>query len=310
MGTLDDTSIFVAIVEEGGFSHAAKKLGLSNGLISRRIAQLETQLGVTLIKRTTRRLNLTPEGELFWKHAQRIQQEFDSAINLIQLSAGKPKGIIRISAPVYFGRHYLTPIIIKFLNNFNQINIDLVLSNKTLDPIKNHLDLVIRGTGYLQHANLQDSAMHAKLLLAERIGLYANNTYLQTHGEPKNLDELAFHHIVNFIDKDKISDKDTWFYYDKNKKCSITIAPKMNVNDIESSLIACCEGYGIGKFTDLNVKNAMHLNQLRPILKNYDWGSYHLYAIYSRQQALPKRSRLLLDFIYSHTLNLLSKKID
>src|SRR5690606_7359530 len=79
--------IFVAVVQQGGFSHAARHLGLSNGLISRRIAQLESDLGVTLIKRTIRELHLTPEGELFWQHAQRIQQELDSAVSLIQSSA-------------------------------------------------------------------------------------------------------------------------------------------------------------------------------------------------------------------------------
>src|SRR3990167_1235764 len=119
MGILDDTAIFVAVIQQGGFSHAAKYLGLSNGLISRRIAKLETELGVTLLKRTTRQLHLTPEGELLWQHAQRIQQELDAAVSLIQASAKKPKGTIRISAPLYFGRHYLTPIIMKFLSDFN-----------------------------------------------------------------------------------------------------------------------------------------------------------------------------------------------
>ena len=118
MGILDDTAIFVAVIQQGGFSHAAKHLGLSNGLISRRIAELETELGTTLIKRTTRQLHLTPEGELFWQHAQRIQQELDTAISLIHSSTKKPKGSIRVSAPFYFGRHYLTPIIMKFLNVF------------------------------------------------------------------------------------------------------------------------------------------------------------------------------------------------
>src|SRR3990167_3414156 len=101
MGILDDTAIFMAIIQQGGFSHAAKHLGLSNGLISRRIAQLEATLGVSLIKRTTRQHYLTPEGELFWQHAQRIQQEMAAAISLIQSSAKKPKGIIHLSAPLY-----------------------------------------------------------------------------------------------------------------------------------------------------------------------------------------------------------------
>src|SRR3990167_2183108 len=128
MGILDDTAIFAAVIQQGGFSHAARHMGLSNGMISRRIAQLETDLGVTLLKRTTRQIQLTPEGEIFWQHAQRIQQEMDAAVGLIQSSAKKPKGLIRVSAPLYFGRHYLTPVLIKFLENFADININLMLS--------------------------------------------------------------------------------------------------------------------------------------------------------------------------------------
>lgn len=89
---LDDTALFVAVVQQGGFSHAAKHLGLSAGLVSRRIAHLESRLGVTLLKRTTRQLHLTSEGKLFWQHSYRIQQELDTALTLIQSSAKNQRG--------------------------------------------------------------------------------------------------------------------------------------------------------------------------------------------------------------------------
>lgn len=306
MGILDDTALFVAVIQQGGFSHAAKYLGLSNGLISRRIAQLEADLGVTLITRTTRQFHLTREGELFWQHAQRIQQELDSAISLIQSSAKKPKGTIRLSAPLYFGRHYLTPIIIKFLHDFNDIRIDLILNNKKLDPIKAQLDLVIRGAGYLQETRLQESNMKMKTLLKEKIGLYASPAYLLKYGMPKNSHDLANHQIINYADNG-LSGQEKWvsLYEDKNNITMINA--KFNVNDIESALIACISGYGIGKFTELNVKSALQKKQLYPLLEQYDWGNYHLYAIYPQQQTLPKRTRLLLDFIYAHTQHFLEK---
>lgn len=307
MGILDDTAIFVAVVQQGGFSHAAKYLGLSNGLVSRRIAQLESNLGVTLITRTTRQLHLTPEGELFWQHAQRIQQELDSAVSLIQSSAEKPKGTIRMSAPLYFGRYYLTPIIVKFLNDFNDIKIDLILTNQKLDPIKAQLDLIIRGAGYLEDITLQDSNMQMKVLLKEKIGLYASPAYLLKYGTPENSDDLINHVIINYAESNRLSGQEKWDYMHENKSTVANVNPKFNVNDIESSLIACILGYGIGKFTELNVKKALQQRQLCPILKDYNWGDYHLYAIYPHQQALPKRIRLLLDFIYAHTRNFLEK---
>jgi LysR family transcriptional activator of dmlA len=297
MSILDDTSIFFAIVQQGGFSRAAKHLGLSNGLISRRITNLEKKLGVSLIKRTTRQFYLTPEGELFWEHAQRIQQELNSAISLIHSSAKKPKGTISISAPTYFGRTYLAPIIAKFLANFNDININLVLTGQQLDPIKEELDLVIRGVGYLNNSVLKESGMKAKLLIKEKIRLYASQSYLSKYGEPAVPDELINHAIINYINNNRPLEYVTFTYRYKGKKHSTDLHTKFNSNDIDTNLMACIAGRGIGKFTDLNVRSALQQHQLKSILSEYDWGDYHIYAIYSQQQSLPKRTRLLLDFI-------------
>lgn len=306
MGILDDSAIFTAVIQQGGFSHAAKYLGISNGLVSRRITQLEVKLGVSLIKRTTRELRLTPEGELFFQHALRIQQELDSALSLIQSSAKKPTGTIRVSAPSYFGRHYLTPITMKFLSDFPDIKIDLVFSNHQLDPIKEQLDLVIRGAGFISEPRLQDSSMQMKLLLKEKIGLYASPTYLHKHGEPERCADLSAHFLVNFSVKNRLHEKEKWPYLENGLPGEFTFDPTFNANDIESCLNACLSGFGIGRFTRLNAQNAIQQKQISPVLEQYNWGVYHLFAIYPQQQILPERTRLLLDFIVAHTSLLLS----
>lgn len=305
MGILDDTALFAAVIQNGGFSHAANHLGLSNGLISRRIAQLETKLGVTLIKRTTRQIQLTSEGELFWQHAQRIQQELNSALTIIHASAKKPKGTIRVSGPLYFGRQYLAPIIMKFLKNFSDITIDLDLSNQRLDLIKEKIDLVIRGAGFIDPEQLKVSNLRAKLLIKDNIGLYASTAYLQKHGEPKNPHELSKHAIIGYVSIRKNQTQEKWCYSYKNNKDEIALAPNFKCNDIEGNIIACTSGFGIGKFTGLSVKKALEQNELHPILMQYDWGHHNLYAIYSNQQNLPQRTRLLLDFICTHVQGLL-----
>lgn len=310
MSVLDDTAIFVAVVQQGGFSHAAKHLGLSNGLISRRITQLEGKLGVTLIKRTTRQLHLTPEGELFWEHAQRIQQELDSALTLIQSLSQKPTGHIRVSAPIYFGRRYLMPILAKFMNRFSEIEVDLILTNQRLDPIKEHLDLIIRGAGYVEKAELKDSTLKTKLLLSQKIHLYASPEYLLKNGEPKTAEDLPKHTIIGYADKLQLPEAVTWDYVCKHKNCSVTLKPKFNCNDMESCMIMCISGLGIAKFTELFVKQQIQGQQLRPILKQYDWGGFNIYAVYAQQKALPQRTRLLLDFISAHIENLTDKIVD
>lgn len=308
MSLLDDTALFIAIIQQGGFSHAAKSLGLSNGLVSRRIKQLETNLGVTLIKRTTRQIQLTPEGELFWQHAQRIQQELDLALTLIHASAKKPKGMIRISAPLYFGRKYLTPIITKFLSSFPDIQIHLILNNQKLDPIKEQIDLIIRGTGYMHDAPLKDSNLQMKNLLTEKIGLYASAEYLQKNGEPTSPQQLSKHDIINTTDTLSIPHEINWDYSEKNTGHQIRLKPGFSSNDIESSLTACVDGHGIAKFTELNVRSALQQKTLRPILTDYHWGNYQLFVMYPQQKILPKRTRLLLDYIQIQARNIMFDK--
>lgn len=306
MGILDDAAIFAAVIQQGGFSHAAKHLGISNGLVSRRISQLEERLGVTLIQRTTRQLKLTPEGEVFWKHAMRMQQEMDAAVSLIQASSKKPRGSIRISAPLNFGRKFLTPIITNFLNNFSDIKIDLHLSNRQLDPVKEQFDLVLRGGGYMGSKQLQDSSMMAKLLLKESIGLYAAKQYLQDYTMPTTPDALGEHLILTHSDI-KETKHEKWQYCDDAGRHEVTVQPKFSCNDIESRLLACLEGYGIGRFTQLSVRDELANKKLVPVLPEYNWGEYHLYALYPEQKAMPKRTRLLLDFIIAHTKNIQEK---
>ncbi|GEM_PF-531145 len=309
MSLLDDTAIFAAVVQQGSFSRAAKHLGLSNGLISRRIAQLESQLGVALIVRTTRQLHLTPEGELFWEHAYRIQQELNSAVSLIQSLSTKPRGTIRLSAPHYVGRHCIAPLITKFLQNFEDIHIDLILTNEYLDLVKENLDLIIRGVGYVHNnATLADSSLHAKLLFPSTLGLYASSDYLYRYGEPRSVEELEKHAIIGYTDKVHLPEHHTWSYSYKGKQDSVIIRPKFNCNDIEISITACKAGLGIGRFLVWPMQQAVENKEVRPILTDYDWGTMNVYAFYAQQKALPQRTRLLLEFI-STQLECCTKKV-
>jgi LysR family transcriptional activator of dmlA len=297
MNLLNDTTLFVAIVQQGGFSHAAKHLGLSSGLVSRRLAKLEQELGVTLIQRTTRQFNLTAEGKIFYEHALKIQQEFDTGVALIKASTIKAKGLLRISAPTYFGRHYLTPILNKFMAYMSDVHIDLTLSNAYLDPVRENFDLIIRGAGYLEHPYLEDSTLKVRQLLKETVKLYAHPQYLSKFGNPQQVNELAHHAIIHFTKSNRIAKKIKYQYWYQKKKQHILLLPKFSSNDIEVNLITCSKGFGIGKFTYLNAHNYLKQQLLQPVLNNYDWGYYQLFIIYPKQEKLPTRTRLLLDFI-------------
>lgn len=302
MSLLDDTVLFATIVQQGGFSRAAKQLGLSNGLVSRRLTHLENELGVSLLKRTTRQIHLTPEGEMLLQHAQRIQQEMDTARCLIQSLSEKPKGHIRVSAPSYFGRYYLMPILIKFMQTFDNIKIDIIIADQFIDPVKNNIDLLIRGIGYFDKA-FSNSSLRTKFLLKRKIALYASMAYLIEHGQPEHPDDLLKHHIIGFTNTPSSSGHETWHYDYAGKESNITLQPKFNCNDLDSRLLACRAGQGIAKFTDLIFQDGNDNNQLKPVLSQYNWGEFSLHAVYAQQQSLPQRTRLLLDFIVANIQN-------
>lgn len=301
MSLLEDTAIFAAIISTGGLAKAAQKLNISNGLVSRRLAALEKQLGVTLIKRTTRQLALTPEGELFWQHAKRIQQEMDSALCTIHALSDRPTGHIRISAPPHFGRHYLSPILNEFMGQFEDITIELFLTNKRMDPIEHNIDLLIRGVGYLQH-HLPDSNMISRLLMKSKNRLYASKEYLIKHGVPQTPDDLTNHRILGQGFFDETVTEETWTYWMKGKEMHVSLVPIYLTNDMECRITACLAGRGILKYADMIQQNCLVREApLVKVLENVDWGEMSIYAVYSQQQALPVRTRLLLDFITART---------
>lgn len=293
---LNDAAIFAAIVSEGGFSRAATKLGLSNGLISRRLAKLEKELGVTLLKRTTRQFQLTPEGELFWEYAKRIQQELDEALQVIHSVADKPKGDIRISAPPQFGRHHLMPMLNQFMKNFPEIKIELILTDMLLDPVKEKIDLLIRSTGFFE-PEMKDSSLKTKLILKKKIKLYASSEYLIRKGIPTKPADLTQHEIIGYVNSAKPAQNESWTYSCKNKSGKVNLKSSFVCNDMDSRLAACMAGHGIGRFTEWVSKHLVDKDSLQCVLPDYDWGDIQLHAVYASQQALPKRTRLLLDFI-------------
>lgn len=200
------------------------------------------------------------------------------------------------------------PIIIKFMHNFSNIHVDVLLSDIYLDPMKENIDLLIRGAGYFEK-ELKDSSMKTKLLLKQKIRMFASVDYLGKFGEPRTAQELTHHSILGHLHEARHHEDEVWTYRDKGKSLSIKLKPKFHSNDVESRMAACLGGHGIGKFTDLVYISEQTQSQapLKSILQQYDWGNFQLYAIYSQQHALPKRTRLLLDFISAHTQNIQDK---
>lgn len=297
MTSLDDIALFASVIQHGGFSHAAKYLKLSNGLVSRRIAQLELDLGVTLIKRTTRQIELTQEGRRLAIYAKRLRSELDAALQDIHEAANTCQGTIRISAPLYLGRRYIFPILNRFLTQFKDIKLDLDLSNETHDLIKHQFDLIIRGAGYKNSEHYSESNLKIRSLLKSDIQLYASKSYLQKNGTPKTIFDLCEHRILSHAGDNTIRSEENWHYVYKNKKSILSLSPNLYCNDFECILEACLSGQGIAKIPAFLIQSSSFKKNLIPILKAYSFGKHEISVLYPSQQALPKRVRYLLDFL-------------
>ncbi|HUP30517.1 MAG TPA: LysR family transcriptional regulator, partial [Usitatibacter sp.] len=186
-----DMAAFVKAVELGGFSIAAREMGLTPSAISKLVTRLEDRLGVRLLNRTTRRLALTPEGEAYFHRTQRILSEIDEAENEVARFRAQPKGLLRINVGTAFGMHQLTPALPDFLARYPEVKVDLTVTDRVVDLIEEGADLGIRlGT-------LPDSSLVArKICDLERV-VCASPAYLRRHGTPKKPEDLLKHNCMS-----------------------------------------------------------------------------------------------------------------
>lgn len=302
MSLLDETSIFATVIHEGGFSHAAKKLGLSNGLITRKIKSLESRLGVSLLIRTTRKLKLTQEGTMFLRHAERIQQELEAGVCLLSSANDQPKGHIRISSGIFYARYYLTTIICDFLQEFPGITVEIIATNEIVDPLAHNIDLLFRGRGFVSSSE-EDAHLKGRFLMNYEIGLYASPNYLATHAEPRQPDDLINHKIISYSNLEDERSDETWKYTFKGKSNQVIVQPFLKSDDVESMIAICKAGLGIIRISSLSGKLEIEAKNLRRILPDYCFGKSKMYVLYPYQSGLPKRVRLLLDYILARLPN-------
>ena len=187
---LNDTLIFVKVVEQGSFIAAANVLRLPKTTVSRKVKDLETRLGAQLLHRTTRKLGLTEAGNIYYEHCQRIARELNEAASAVsQLHAG-PRGWLRFTAPYSIGIDKISPLLGEFHAQYPEIRVEMLLANDTLDLISGEIDVALR------IGNLPDSNLVARRLSTLRTQVYASPKYLARYGEPLHPDDLQHHRVL------------------------------------------------------------------------------------------------------------------
>lgn len=285
-----EIEVFVRVVERGTLTAAANFLGMTPSAVSKLIGRLEDRLGARLLNRTTRKLQLTPEGAAFYENGVRILGEIETAER--EAAAGAvPRGRLRVNCNVPFGQHYLMPMIPAFLAQHGQVAVDVMLTDKVVDLLEERADVAIRA------GPLRDSQLIARKLWQSRMVVVASPVYLAAHGAPKTPADLAGHNCLDFCFTRIV---EGWPFLDSDGH-AFTIAPQGNalVSDGEAMRLLALSGLGLARLSWFHIGHDIKAGRLVPVLKEFNPGDEEpLHAIYVGQGGhVPARVRAFLDFL-------------
>ncbi len=291
-----EMTAFVRAVETGGFSAAARDLGLTPSALSKLVGRLEDRLGVRLLHRTTRRLQMTAEGEAFFNRARPILTALDEAEAEVAAAGAQPRGLLRINCGSAFGRHQLTPAIPRFLESYPEIELDLTIDDLATMPTDDRYDLSIR-IGALD----ESSAVARRICNLERV-ICAAPAYLERHGMPRTPDELQRHNCLWITSLPALR---RWPFDTDDGIRVVHISGNIVANNAETVLQLAVAGVGITRLTDVIVGDALRRGALVPILA--EWHHVEpvpLYATYPSGRHLAPKVRVMMDFLveqFGHT---------
>ncbi|WP_305839221.1 LysR family transcriptional regulator [Photobacterium leiognathi] len=286
----DGIALFVQVVKSGGFGAAAQAMGHSNSYVSKEIVKLENRLGVRLLNRTTRSISLTPEGKSYYQECLQLISDAEQAVAHITQSTVAPKGTLKISCPVWFGKHYLKDVFSAYLTRYPDVVIDLDMSDKAIDVIGDGYDLVIRAS-----AKLDESSLICKRIYSSRICTVASPQYIAKHGRPIHPTELSSHHCFCYSNLKK---SNIWDYMDKaGNQTSVDVHQRIRSNNTEMSLALVCNGDGIIRLPEFYIEQQIKTGELILLFEDYVFPMVDVYALYPTRKHLASKVRCFLDLI-------------
>ncbi|MFK3767292.1 LysR family transcriptional regulator [Pseudomonas putida] len=285
-----EMSVFVRVVEDGGYTAAAKSCAMSPSAVSKLISRLENRLGTRLLNRSTRRQRLTPEGTAFYERSLTILAALDEAEQEAAASS-VPQGTVRVNCNVDIGRLYLLPLLNEFLGYHPAVSVEIFLSDEVVDLISSRADVAIR-SGPLKSSNLV-----ARRLGETRTLIVASPAYLETHGTPTLPSDLASHNCLGFTFNQPSME---WGFVDGDgQSFSIPVTGNTQVSDGHGVRNLAILGLGLARVGFCQVEQDLAAGQLLPILEDFmPPGKTEVHAVYVGQGGrLPTRVRAFMDFL-------------
>ena len=285
MDRLDELGIFVAIIDAGSLAGAARKLRRSPPAVTRALAALEERTGVRLVERTTRRLSATDAGRDLADKARRLIADYEGATGTA--SAADIRGLLRITAPLVFGRRHVAPIIGAFLDRHPGIQVELVLNDRNVDLIEEDLHLALR------IGQLADSSLVARKLGEVRRMLIASPAYLARAGAPRAPADLAGHETIFGLYQGESAE---WRFGRGGRAGIVRLAPRLRVNDVEATLSAVREGRGIARLFSYQVADDITAGTLVRLLPELEPDPVPVQMVVPSGRHMAPKVRAFLDF--------------
>lgn len=288
MNTLLQMQAFVAVADAGSFVGAAEDLGLSKAAISRHVSELESRLGVRLLHRTTRRLSLTEEGQLFLRRSRELLADLAAAEGELSARGSAIQGTLRVNAPVSFGIRHLAPLWPAFQQQHPQLLLDITLADRVVDLLEEGVDLAIR------IGRLADSSLISRRLAESRVRLCASPDYLRRHGHPQHPRELAQHLTIGYS---YWSGGSEWRFEGPEGEVAVRTQAILRSNNGETCVAAALAGQGIALQPDFLLDEALGEGRLVELMPEYRAPAIGIHAVYPNRKHLPPKVRALVSYL-------------
>ena len=286
--TLDELQAFVAVIDSGSITAAAEQLGQTVSGVSRALGRLEKKLQTTLMRRTTRRLELTEEGNAFLADARRILASVDEAEEQMVARRERPLGLLRISAASPFMLHVLVPRVAGFRSRYPGVELELNSDDQVIDLLERRTDIAIR------IGPLKDSTLHARPLASSRLRVLASPAYLKRRGTPATVEQLSRHSLLGFSRPDSLN---TWPLHDRNGS-PLHIKPEVAVSSGETLRQLALAGEGVVCLSDFMTQTDRRKGALVPLLAQQTLDVRQpINAVYYRNTRASSRIVCFLDYL-------------
>jgi len=287
MNRLESMSVLLTVVEAGSLSAAGRKLGMPLATVSRKVSDLETHLKARLLTRSTRQLSLTDAGRAYVAACKRILEDLNEAERAASGEYSAPRGDLVVTAPIVFGRLHVLPVTVGFLKAYPEVDLRLVLGDRVIDLLENHVDLAVR------IGELPDSS-----LSATRVGtigrlVCGSPGYFAARGTPTAPADLGAHQCITF---DTLLSPASWTFTADGAELSVPIHSRLTVNTAEAAVDAAIAGVGVTRVLSYQIEDALRAGLLNVVLREFEPTPVPVSLVFAKQKPLPLKLRAFLDY--------------